>query len=174
MSGHASGSAVVGVTIAMTCLAGLAVFSRLFARLVVVRNAGLDDGFIVGALLFSIATTVTMCLQGQYSIKANLSPYQTGANVESSEMGHGPTHEHIIPLRKRPITKALLHIHLGLQPLDVLHQILDPAPIPSNLSAATFQESLLCYDRHRCGLHLLDILQRCFCLLADLVLLDKA
>ena len=47
MSGHASGSAVIGVTVAMTALAAVAVFPRLFARVVIVKNAGMDDGFIV-------------------------------------------------------------------------------------------------------------------------------
>lgn len=65
LSGHASGSAVVGVTIAMTCLAGLAVFFRMFTRIKIIHEPGLDDGFIVAALMFSIATTVTMCLQGR-------------------------------------------------------------------------------------------------------------
>jgi hypothetical protein len=71
MSGHASGSAVVGVTLAMTILAALVVFARLFARVVVVKNAGLDDGFITAALLFSIATTVTMILQGMRTPTSN-------------------------------------------------------------------------------------------------------
>lgn len=64
-SGHAAGSAVVGVTIATTALAALVVFTRLFTRLWIVHEPGLDDGFISAALLFSIATTVTMCLQGE-------------------------------------------------------------------------------------------------------------
>ncbi|KAK3713690.1 hypothetical protein LTR37_008384 [Vermiconidia calcicola] len=85
MSGHASGSAVVGVTIAMTCLAGLAVFSRLFARLVVVRNAGLDDGFIVGALLFSIATTVTMCLQVKWGMGQHMNTLSLYESVQSQK-----------------------------------------------------------------------------------------
>ena len=65
ISGHAPGSAVIGVTLAMTILAATAVFARLYARIVVVRNAGFDDAFITAALLFSIATTVTMILQGK-------------------------------------------------------------------------------------------------------------
>lgn len=64
LSGHASGAAVIGVTTALTALAGLAVGGRLSARALVVHNVGLDDGFIVAALLLSTATTVTMCLQG--------------------------------------------------------------------------------------------------------------
>ena len=68
LSGHASGEAVIGVTIAMTALAGLAVSARLCARALVVHNVGVDDGFIVASLLFSIATTVTMCLQGMLFI----------------------------------------------------------------------------------------------------------
>ena len=63
MSGHASGEAVVGVTIGMTVLAGIAVISRLATRVGIVRNAGIDDAFITLALLFSIATTITMVLQ---------------------------------------------------------------------------------------------------------------
>jgi hypothetical protein len=64
ISGHAPGPAVIGVTLALTILAAVAVFARLFARMIVVRNAGFDDAFITAALLFSIATTVTMILQG--------------------------------------------------------------------------------------------------------------
>jgi hypothetical protein len=64
ISGHAPGPAVIGVTLAMTILAATAVCARLFARMIVVRNAGFDDAFITAALLFSIATTVTMILQG--------------------------------------------------------------------------------------------------------------
>jgi len=63
MSGHASGEAVVGVTIGMTVLAAMAVIARLATRVGIVRNAGIDDAFITVALLFSIATTITMILQ---------------------------------------------------------------------------------------------------------------
>ena len=87
MSGHAPGGAVVGVTIGMTILAGLAVAMRLMTRIRIVRNAGADDFLIVIALvssirpfdaslqrlidilqLFSIATTVTMCMQVKYGL----------------------------------------------------------------------------------------------------------
>ena len=51
MSGHASGEAVVGVTIAMTILASMAVITRLYTRFGIVRNAGTDDVFIVLALV---------------------------------------------------------------------------------------------------------------------------
>jgi hypothetical protein len=98
ISGHAPGSAVSGVTLAMTILAAIAVSARLFARLVVVRNAGVDDGFITAALLFSIATTITMVLQG---ISQNLHLFlQIRADNWSSEMGHGPTHPNPQPARK--------------------------------------------------------------------------
>lgn len=66
LSGHTSGAAVVGVTIAFTAIAALVVFTRLLTRIHIVKDPGLDDGFILGALLFSIATTITMCLQGMH------------------------------------------------------------------------------------------------------------
>lgn len=67
LSGHASGEAVVGVTIAMVALAGTVVLARLFSRFVIVKkSAGWDDAFITAALIFSIATTITMCLQGTF------------------------------------------------------------------------------------------------------------
>lgn len=71
LSGHASGEAVIGVTVALTILAAIAVSARLFARLAVVHNAGLDDGFIFAALLLSIATTITICLQGTFQSSMN-------------------------------------------------------------------------------------------------------
>lgn len=77
LSGHTSGSAVVAVTITMTALAGLVVFTRLYTRIRIVREPGLDDGFIFAALLFSIATTVTMCLQGGICTGSNISAYLT-------------------------------------------------------------------------------------------------
>ena len=54
MSGHAPGGAVVGVTIGMTVLAGLAVAMRLVTRIRIVRNAGADDFLIVIALVSSL------------------------------------------------------------------------------------------------------------------------
>jgi len=51
MSGHASGEAVVGVTIGMTILAAIGVFSRLATRVGIVRNPGVDDAFILVALV---------------------------------------------------------------------------------------------------------------------------
>lgn len=71
LSGHASGSAVVTVTIALTALAALVVFTRLSTRIWIVREPGLDDGFISAALIFSIATTITMCLQGKLNSVMN-------------------------------------------------------------------------------------------------------
>ncbi|KAK4962683.1 hypothetical protein LTR10_000310 [Elasticomyces elasticus] len=68
MSGHASGEAVVAVSIAMTVLAAASVISRLATRVGIVRNAGIDDAFITVALLFSIATTVTLLLQVKYGM----------------------------------------------------------------------------------------------------------
>jgi hypothetical protein len=67
MSGHAPPEAVIGVSVGMAALSGLAVGARLYARLKMVHNAGVDDAFITAAWLFSVATTVTMCLQGALS-----------------------------------------------------------------------------------------------------------
>lgn len=51
ISGHTSGSAVVGATIATTVLAGIAVALRLYTRLILVRKSGLDDVCISVALV---------------------------------------------------------------------------------------------------------------------------
>ena len=50
-AGHAPGGAVVGVTVALTILAGMAVFSRLATRIGVAMNGGTDDVFITLALV---------------------------------------------------------------------------------------------------------------------------
>lgn len=91
LSGHASGDAVIGVTVVLTTLAALAVFARLFARLAVVHNAGLDDAFITAALILSIATTITMCLQGNIPTLLTRKSRLTGA---PSQMGHGSPYGH--------------------------------------------------------------------------------
>ena len=170
MSGHAPGSAVVGVTIAMTVLAAMAVFSRLFARVWIVRNAGLDDGFIVSALVFSVATTVTMILQGA-TLVTTISPCSR-AKKNCSEMGHGPAHGHSDTTREYRIPKGILRLYLGLQPLDVMHEILDLAAIPSDLPSETLPNIVLHLNRHCGHLYLLDVFQCCVCLLAYFVLLD--
>jgi hypothetical protein len=41
--GHTSGGVVVGVIVSFTGLAGILVLSRLYARLIIVKNAGVDD-----------------------------------------------------------------------------------------------------------------------------------
>ena len=66
-SGHAPGSAVVGVTISFTVLAFMTTTLRLITRFGIVRNAGLDDLVISIAVLLSICLTMTMCLQGTTS-----------------------------------------------------------------------------------------------------------
>ena len=92
-SGHASGEAVVAVTIAMVALAGAVVLLRLYTRIAIVKSPGLDDAFIAASLVFSVATTVTMCLQGMPSINI-----QFGNMVEiltsPSQMGYGPPYHH--------------------------------------------------------------------------------
>lgn len=48
-SGHASGTAVTATTLTMSVAAVLITGARLYARLVVARNAGWDDSLIVVA-----------------------------------------------------------------------------------------------------------------------------
>lgn len=79
MSGHASGAAVVGSTVALVALAAAVVLARLATRVFLVRAAGLDDAFIAAALLCSVATTVTMCLQGTSLPQHNDPPFGTGS-----------------------------------------------------------------------------------------------
>jgi len=52
-TGHASGPAVVGVTIAFTVLALLSAIGRLFTRTAIARSPGLDDVFIILAMVSS-------------------------------------------------------------------------------------------------------------------------
>lgn len=68
IAGHASGEAVVGATLGVTILAGIAVVGRLVTRIGLSRNAGYDDACITVALLFSIATTIAFILQVRYGL----------------------------------------------------------------------------------------------------------
>lgn len=107
MSGHASGEAVVAATIGMVVLAGVVVLLRLFTRVFIVKSPGWDDAFIAGSLLFSIATTVTMCLQGPSTHRRTCRrPLQQRSRRMDrltdhyrSPLGHGPTPTHPHPLR---------------------------------------------------------------------------
>lgn len=51
LSGHASPSAVLGVTITFTIIAASAVILRLYSRVFIVHSPGKDDAFIVAALI---------------------------------------------------------------------------------------------------------------------------
>ena len=57
---------MVGTTIAFTLLAFIAVLLRLFTRLRLVQQSGIDDVFISVAMLLSIVLTVTMCQEVNY------------------------------------------------------------------------------------------------------------
>lgn len=171
MSGHASGDAVFGVTIGMTCLAGIVVLTRLFTRVRIVRDPGLDDAFIVAAILFSIATTVTMCLQGKRNHHLF---YDSESSSVCSQVRHGTPYGDFNTLRGHAISEAILRINLGLQPFHVMHEVLDSAPVPQNLPSDQLQTILLWTYGYRGYIHVLDILQCCVCLLADTVFLESA
>lgn len=67
-AGHASGDAVVGVTVAFTILAFMATATRLFTRTSIVHNAGWDDISITIACILTVALTAAMCMQVQYGM----------------------------------------------------------------------------------------------------------
>lgn len=67
-TGHASGAAVVGVTIAFTVLAVVAVALRLSTRFTLSRNAGYEDGFISLAAILTIGLAVCTCLEVDFGM----------------------------------------------------------------------------------------------------------
>ncbi|KAK3067215.1 hypothetical protein LTR53_016044 [Teratosphaeriaceae sp. CCFEE 6253] len=64
--GHASGTAVVVVTLVFTAMAIVASLLRVYTRTVIGRNGGYDDGFIICATILSIALTVCTVLEIHY------------------------------------------------------------------------------------------------------------
>lgn len=62
-SNHTSGTALVAVIVTFTVLSCTVTGLRLYSRLIVVKNPGLDDAFNLLAAIGSIAVTVTMCQQ---------------------------------------------------------------------------------------------------------------
>ncbi|KAF2170774.1 hypothetical protein M409DRAFT_51034 [Zasmidium cellare ATCC 36951] len=82
-SGHAPGSAVVGVTISFTVLAFMATVMRLYTRIGIVRNAGLDDIVITIALALTSVLTVTMCQQVRYGMGRHADTLSNNDNVQS-------------------------------------------------------------------------------------------
>lgn len=66
--GHAPGHAVIGVTVAFTILAFMATMTRLYTRIRIVHNAGLDDLFNTVALALTILLTAAMCMQVKYGM----------------------------------------------------------------------------------------------------------
>ncbi|KAK6429692.1 hypothetical protein LTR95_014158 [Oleoguttula sp. CCFEE 5521] len=75
----ASPIAVLAVTLVFIILATIATILRLYTRLVIARNAGLDDVFIALALAFALATESMVALEAVYDngrAKAPLTPAQ--------------------------------------------------------------------------------------------------
>ncbi|KAK0337115.1 hypothetical protein LTR91_006437 [Friedmanniomyces endolithicus] len=64
--GHASGPAVVIVSLLFTVLAVIASALRLYTRIVIGRNGGYDDFFITIATFLSVGLTVCTCLEIRY------------------------------------------------------------------------------------------------------------
>ncbi|KAK0251064.1 hypothetical protein LTS09_013770 [Friedmanniomyces endolithicus] len=64
--GHASGPAVVIVSLLFTVLAVMASALRLYTRIVIGRNGGYDDAFITIATFLSVGLTVCTCLEIRY------------------------------------------------------------------------------------------------------------
>lgn len=107
-SGHAPGSAVVGVTISFTVLAFMATVMRLYTRIGIVRNAGLDDIVITIALALTIVLTVTMCQQGELEPTFNYDA--AGKLTYISTIRHGKTRGHTLQQRQRPIPRLVLGV----------------------------------------------------------------
>ncbi|CZT21442.1 related to integral membrane protein [Ramularia collo-cygni] len=82
-SGHASGEAVVGVTISFTVLAGLATVARLVTRIGIVHSAGLDDLVISIAIVLSIMLTIAMCQQVKYGMGRHADSLSVEDHVQS-------------------------------------------------------------------------------------------
>lgn len=65
LSGHADPKAVLGVIIATTIVACVAIILRLYTRIALVHSAGRDDLFIVLAGVMTIGQTISQCYQGK-------------------------------------------------------------------------------------------------------------
>ncbi|TKA61458.1 hypothetical protein B0A55_12770 [Friedmanniomyces simplex] len=64
--GHASGAAVVIVSLLFTVLAVIASILRLYTRIVIGHNGGYDDFFITIATFLTIGLTICTCLEINY------------------------------------------------------------------------------------------------------------
>lgn len=87
-------------------------------------------------------------------------------------MGHEPTHQYTSTARHSADAEGVLHIYLGLQPLDVLHEVLDSTSVLTNLSPTTFPDHMLHSDGGDRNLRMLDIFQRSIRVLAYRLLLE--
>lgn len=68
-SNHISPAVVVTVIITFTCLAWIVALLRLYTRIVLVKSGhGKDDYFVVAAVIFSTAVTVSMSQQVRYGM----------------------------------------------------------------------------------------------------------
>jgi len=170
MSGHASGEAVVAVTVAMTVLAAIAVISRLCTRIGIVHNAGIDDGFIAAALVHGTMQPIPLQVADH---RSGVLDRHDGDHVLSGQVWHGQASDHTHPGRSDRDLKAILGVYLGLQPRHIVHEVLDTVPISTDISPDAFPVRLLLTHRRGFHLQLLDVLQRRVCLHASPVLLDS-
>ncbi|EMC99726.1 hypothetical protein BAUCODRAFT_63880 [Baudoinia panamericana UAMH 10762] len=67
-SGHASGAAVIVVSVLFTSLAVISTALRLFTRLSLARNAGFDDAIIAVAAVLAVGLAACTCLEIRYGV----------------------------------------------------------------------------------------------------------
>ncbi|KAI5360586.1 hypothetical protein Slin14017_G087610 [Septoria linicola] len=76
--GHASGSAVVVTTATFTVVAGLLTIARIYTRMKITHNTGVDDYLVAFAMFLAVFLTICMVKQVQYGMGrhfATLTPH---------------------------------------------------------------------------------------------------
>lgn len=150
VAGGTRAGGLVVCSVVFVVIAFLMVLSRLYTRIKIVRNPGVDDSCVVIALV--------RCLYRQWETEW-LTPLDIFCghvcnDASAGQIRSGPARAESHGLAALDLSQAILRIYHPLLPGLVIHQDLDPAAVSTYLSAGQVPEELLYHARschHLCA-----------------------
>ncbi|KAF7192335.1 Satratoxin biosynthesis SC1 cluster protein 4 [Pseudocercospora fuligena] len=115
--GHATGTAVIVTIITFTSIAALLTALRVYTRIKISKNAGIDDWLVIASVGISIGVTVTMSEQVQYGMGKHFSTLPTEDKIVMNKWFWASTWNYALGL--------------GVVKLSILFQYLRFIPIRS-------------------------------------------
>lgn len=146
LSGHASPLAIVVVTMVWTVIAVIAVLLRLYCRLAIAKNPGLDDALLAIGACLAIGLQVGTCLQGTIPVFWSRLLLLHATDHCASTIRLGSTWLVFDTGTDRAVTEDLLCLHCHLLWCHVLHQGVHLRTVLSHISTDVVQMAMQIFN----------------------------